>query len=412
MLSVGSARLTSAPRVRDQRRLDGLRVLLVAEHLSPTGGTGVHARASTRALERGGAEVQILVARTSTLAGDVPVASVIDGLDEKAVPRAAGEQLARAVRRIRPDVVHVQQLPDGTVTSALAELAPTVFNVHNFVGCASGWKHFRRPGNECYKPHGPGCLVNMAARGCAHTLNPRGRIVGYRRTSAMIEGLRSAHAVVAHSRFVADHLRSNDIQRVQQVPLFLDPLPQPTAVPANGPVLFSGRVTPMKGVGTFVRALARLPYRAEVCGDGWWRTSAERLAARLGVADRVSFHGWLSESALADAYRRAAVVAVPSHWPEPFGLVGIEAMAHGRAVVASSTGGIPEWLRHGETGLLVSPGDPVELARSLGSILENGASAAELGAAGARRVAAEFTADRYIDRITDVYATAMRQRAS
>ena len=126
-------------------------------------------------------------------------------------------------------------------------------------------------------------------------------------------------------------------------------MPRPSPPPAGGPIVFSGRVTPGKGIATFLRAAVEVAAPAEVIGDGWWMPKARRLVSRLGAANRVTFRGWLSTSELERAYRSARIVVVPSHWPEPFGLVGIEAMAHARPVVGAATGAIPEWLRHGET---------------------------------------------------------------
>jgi glycosyltransferase involved in cell wall biosynthesis len=182
--------------------------------------------------------------------------------------------------------------------------------------------------------------------------------------------------------------------------------PEPSPVPERGPVVFSGRVTPAKGVGTFLRAMATLDAPAEVCGDGWWLPQARRLAARLKIAGRVIFRGWLDPGELEAAYRRARVVVVPSHWPEPFGLVGIEAMSHGRPVVGAATGGIPEWLEDGSTGTLVAPGDAAALGSAVGRLLADPALARSLGERGAERVAARFNRDLYLDAISLAYATA------
>ena len=144
----------------------------------------------------------------------------------------------------------------------------------------------------------------------------------------------------------------------------------------------------------------------DVRGDGWALPRTRRLARKLSIDKRVEFHGWATQTELDRAYEASSVVAVPSHWPEPFGLVGIEAMAHGRPVVASATGGIPEWLHDGESGLLVEPGNPRALAEALMTVLSDRGLAQRLGEAGATRVRSRFSEHAYLEAIADVYKQA------
>jgi glycosyltransferase involved in cell wall biosynthesis len=282
-----------------------------------------------------------------------------------------------------------------------------VANIHNFVACTSSWKFFRKPGDECFRAHGPGCWAHLAAHGCAHTRDPRSLPEKYRHTTRMVRALRGADAVVAHSRFIEDHLAYNGIGRTVLAPLFPHPSPAPAPLPPEGPVVFSGRVTQAKGVETFLRGVAGVSAPAEVCGDGWYLPRAKQLAASLGIEERVTFRGWMSSDELRDAYARARVVVVPSHWPEPFGLVGIEAMAAGRPVVGTATGGIPEWLENGETGLLVKPGDPNALSAALAALLSDPERAGHMGVRGVARVAELFSPERYVDAIARAYELAL-----
>jgi type III pantothenate kinase len=130
------------------------------------------------------------------------------------------------------------------------------------------------------------------------------------------------------------------------------------------------------------------------------------LARNLGVEDRVRFTGWLDAGQLAQQLADASVVVVPSLWPEPFGLVGIEALAAGRPVVASATGGIGDWLEDGVSGLSVPPGDAGLLAAALNELLADPARQAEMGLAGKHAVQERFSPERHAAVLLEAYEAA------
>ncbi|MGA2164548.1 MAG: glycosyltransferase, partial [Solirubrobacteraceae bacterium] len=97
---------------------------------------------------------------------------------------------------------------------------------------------------------------------------------------------------------------------------------------------------------------------------------------------------------------------IPSLWPEPFGLVGIEALAAGRPVVASLTGGIPDWLQDGVTGIGVRPGDVRGLALALDELLADPERQRAIGAAGGEMVAIRFSPERHVETLIEGYRVA------
>ena len=147
------------------------------------------------------------------------------------------------------------------------------------------------------------------------------------------------------------------------------PLTPSTPRPWRWRLLFVGRLCPAKGVQDAIAALAFLPRAAtlEIAGRGdpATRHQLDELARRMGVAERVVFSAETERSRLAHRYRDADVVVFPSRWPEPFGLVPLEAMACGTPVVATGTGGSGEYLSHEGNSLLVRPADPPALATAV-----------------------------------------------
>src|SRR5690606_6979050 len=95
----------------------------------------------------------------------------------------------------------------------------------------------------------------------------------------------------------------------------------------------------------------------------------EARAMSLGCADRIELREWVDRASVRAIYSGATVLAFPSLWPETLGIVGLEALACGVPVVASDIGGVREWLRPGETGIPVPPGDAGALAAGLHDLL-------------------------------------------
>ncbi|MBQ6246974.1 MAG: glycosyltransferase family 4 protein, partial [Kiritimatiellae bacterium] len=128
-------------------------------------------------------------------------------------------------------------------------------------------------------------------------------------------------------------------------------------------LVYVGQLVRGKGVHLLLRALARMKggRRLDIVGAGNMDARLKALARRLGLAGRVTFHGFQPNPA--DYMAAARCVVVPSFWQEPYGLVAAEAAAMGKKVVAFAVGGLPEAC--GENAVLVPPGDVDALARAL-----------------------------------------------
>ncbi len=194
-----------------------------------------------------------------------------------------------------------------------------------------------------------GCATNSHPGPCAQC--PR---QGFRARAGVgtLRGLCRQGANVAVSRSLHERL---------QIPgssWILSPIRSCPAADSvtDGPLLFAGRLAPEKGIDLLLQAAARLPEaRLEIAGDGPLRADLESLAGSLHIAERVRFHGWLGPDRLDRLRHRAAVVCVPSLWPEPFGYAAAEAMASGLPVVATGSGSFRELLGD-DRGWLCPPG--------------------------------------------------------
>ncbi|MGW1026142.1 D-inositol-3-phosphate glycosyltransferase [Streptomyces sp. NPDC002577] len=193
-------------------------------------------------------------------------------------------------------------------------------------------------------------------------------------------------------------------------------LPQDALIP-----LFAGRIQPLKAPDVLLRAVAVLlderpelrsrivvPVVGGPSGTGLAKPERlQKLAARLGIADVVRFRPPVVQDQLADWFRAASLLVMPSH-SESFGLVAIEAEATGTPVLAAAVGGLPVAVRDGVTGYLVDGHEPAAYARVLRDFADEPGLSARMGAAAARHaesfgwdVAASATADVYTAALYD-----------
>ena len=169
----------------------------------------------------------------------------------------------------------------------------------------------------------------------------------------------------------------------------------------------AGRLDPRKGLETAVRALVHLPtttLELLPAADDPYRAELEKLAAELGVRDRLQFT-LTTRDRLRRHYLDADVCVFPTEWDEPFGLVPLEAMACGTPVVATGRGGSGEFLLGDENCLRFPDGDPAALAAAVQRLAAD-PSLRERLVTGGLRTAAELTVDRYAESLEEWHIAA------
>ena len=242
--------------------------------------------------------------------------------------------------------------------------------VHSYQGlCISGTRLNRVPRPAtCSVQFGAMCLVRYFPRRCGG-LSPTTMLHDYRLQKERIERFRRAKKVLTLSNHVRGMLIRHGVRsnRVDSLPIAVPP-PAKTIVPANNePVrklLFLGRLDRVKGVHVLLKTMGLLRQdnpgiELDIVGDGPERKNLEQQAQDMPVR----FSGWLNGDDLESAFADAQLLVVPSLWPEPFGRIGPEALVRGMPVVAFDSGGVRDWLTHGENGVLADADPPT--ARSL-----------------------------------------------
>jgi glycosyltransferase involved in cell wall biosynthesis len=314
--------------------------------------------------------------------------------------------IAEVAASVRPDVIYYHKLPRLPSDPRLGS-PRAVRMVHDHdLCCPRRNKYYAWADRICDHRADWRCWLDLA-------FLRRGGRLGLTLTNpsvAMAEPSRnrSLDLLIVGSRWMRRELMQNGFPEGQVAILppavALDTLePQP---PTGCKVLFVGQILRGKGLDLLMRALARVkvPFELVVAGGGGGEASARELSSSLGLSDRVNFLGFLAAGELPEVYRSARVVAVPSRWPEPFGMVGLEAMHHGRPVVAFEVGGIPDWLQDGVTGLSVADRDIDAMARALERVLVDDALAARLGRQAWENVRTRFNHGKYLDRLEALLA--------
>jgi len=369
-------------------------VLLIAAGSSTTGGGEKHVADLVRRLPQAGFDVALACPDGGDLGGlarglGVPVFNVpIHGGFSAASVRAVGAAISAAA----PDVVHAH----GSRAAAIARLGDAhaarrvVYTVHGI--------HVDKAGSTARR---------IVFTGIERLLRPR---------TARFVTVCAADAANGARLGLLTAARTTTIHNGIELP--------PTAPPAGRfraelgvspqvPLVLSvGRFHEQKDQETLLRAWrivaeSHPDARLAIVGAGGLAGRLREVAAADGTSHSV--HLVCPRAALAEAYVDADVFALSSRW-EGFPYVLLEAMAYGLPVASTNVDGIPEAVVHGVSGLLVPPQDPVALGRALEGLLSDPARSKDLGEAGRVRVAHEFTLERMIGRIVEVYRELMGLR--
>ncbi len=169
-------------------------------------------------------------------------------------------------------------------------------------------------------------------------------------------------------------------------------------------ILYVGQLVRGKGVDLLLQSLSLLsePFQCKIVGQGNDKLFLEELACELKLNEKVEFVGWTAN--VSEIYDQADIVVVPSRWQEPFGLVGLEAFAHKKPVVAFANGGIPQWLKHKVNGLLVRPGDYAKFAIALKTLLNDKELRLKYGKAGYQMVERDYNFEKYSNSLLEPLA--------
>ena len=392
-----------------------MRLLFVHERFGAFGGAEANVLLTATELKRRGHSVAILHG-ANTGKDEAPWIETFTDRYPLASARHASV-LRVALNEFRPDVVFLHKLAELDVLLALADCGvPVVRMVHDHdLYCLRGYKYNPLSRQICTRSASAYCVFP-----CGGTV-ARDRSGGFPlkwlsygdKQRELTVNRRFGRLIVA-TEFMKTELARNGFAE-SQIEIHA-PVPRTEAETFHcsfddrNRIVYAGQVIRGKGVDVLLESLARVtaPFECVILGDGNHRVACEKLSAKLGLTGRVSFAGFVSQSAIADYYRDASLSVMSSVWPEPFGATGLEAMRCGLPVVAFNAGGIREWLIDGWNGFLVPWRDRARFAASVDELLRDKSLARKLGEHGRQWVGERFGFPKYISGLEDLFARIAR----
>lgn len=307
------------------------------------------------------------------------------------------------VQAISPDVLYLHKISRTDFCEPFHKKIRIVRMVHDHdLCCPRRHKYYLYNGQICRVKAGWRCYLDLAflATGRAGSK----RTVNFVSIADKLKEMRRNYkfdSLLVGSRFMKKELVQNGFpeSKAHIVPPVMPIKPVTlTPVPNEPIVLFVGQLIKGKGVDLLLRALKNLSceFTAIIIGTGNAQSYLQELCRDLGLDERVHFKGWVSNDSISEFYSKARVVAVPCRWAEPFGMIGLEAMRHGRPVVAFDVGGISDWLENNVNGLLVPEQDIGAFSTALEEILLDSNIAERLGKMGLSKAEHQFSFEDYL----------------
>jgi glycosyltransferase involved in cell wall biosynthesis len=310
----------------------------------------------------------------------------------------------------RPDLVHAHNLypffsPSVLVACREARV-PVVMTLHNYGLTCPHWSHFLR-GSVCERCF-HGSEVWAVLKNCQDNLIES---TGYALRCAFARKRRLFHhnvtTFISLSSFAKHRMveAGFDFDRIAVLPNFVD-IPEGRADVARGRYVgFAGRLSPEKGVETLLDAARMSPdISFRLAGDG---PLMQQL--RSQAPPNVEFLGLIGRQELCRFYEGARILVVPSTCFEMCPTTILEGMAAGLPVIASRLGGMPELVDENTTGLLFEPGNPEDLARTVGGLWKSPETCQRMGSAGRERAVLEFNQEDYFNHLMAIYDEAMHR---
>ena len=321
--------------------------------------------------------------------------------------RDTGSRFRSFLSSVRPDIVHCHNIYAGLTTAVVDECykarIPCVITLHDYkLACPS--YRMLRDGKPCSLCIG-GKFYHCALTRCHKSSMAVSAVSTLEAYFNEIFGkyLKAAR-LIAPSRFLLQQMIAAGIPdaKLFHIPNGIEIGAVSEVAREGNYCLYMGRISEEKGIRTLITAMSGSPIPLHIVGDGPSVPELKVFASASGL-ENVYFEGHKSGSDLAELLRGAAFLVVPSEWYENASMSVLEAMAHGKPVIASRIGGLPEQVEDRVTGLLFEPGNAEQLREAIGALALNSGLLRSLGQAARYRVESLFSLDLHCTTLLKLY---------
>ncbi|MBN3945848.1 MAG: glycosyltransferase family 4 protein [Nostoc sp. NMS7] len=330
-------------------------------------------------------------------------------------PPDVSDRVIKSLKNVDQSQLKLLHIHSPDLLLQLTGECPTIFSVHNHsFYCPSGTKYLAEPRTICDRNFSYlGCTWGKLVDKCG-SRRPLRTFRELQTTQNFLDVLKKIKITfIANSEYVRQELIKNGVPPEQTVTLHCGiSVPRTAVAPLslevhqNHRILFAGRIVSDKGLEWLLKTLIHTDpeIQLDIAGEGWERSRLEKLANTLRLSNRITWHGWCDRHKLNKLYQESFAVIFPSVWPEPAGLVTLEAYSRYRPVIGSAVGGIPEHLRDGETGILVESNNIKKLADAINELYRDHQKSRHMGEQGYALLMKEFTMNAHVKSLRKIYA--------
>jgi glycosyltransferase involved in cell wall biosynthesis len=281
------------------------------------------------------------------------------------------------------DIAFIHKVEDPELLRNIRRKFVTIVFIHDHdYYCLRRHKYFPFRRINCHLPFNP--VYCSICCGLIERQNNRFKPVNLCRRMALMREVKKCNAFTVISAYMRNNLllngfNVNSIYKLYPFKHLNDSVCRQEHNSGLPVILYVGQLIRGKGVDLLLTALSRLDidFNAYIVGGNNDEGYLKEMSSALGLSNKVFFTGWQNKPD--EYFEKADVVAFPSRWQEPFGLVGIEAFSFRKPVVGFDVGGVSEWLTDNHTGILVKEKDIDGMAEGLKRLLQNKALADKLG---------------------------------
>lgn len=352
-------------------------------------------------------------APTRSYAADVPLRERAANALSSVYSPSARRAMARLLDAHRPDVAHLHNVYHQLTLSIVDELAgrgiPIVMTMHDWKIACPAYTLFTE-GEVCRRCP-TGTVASAVRHRCVKSSLPASTLAAAEAVIVRRRGCyQKVQRFIAPSRFAIGVAAMAGVAeaKVIHIPNFLpDEELNLTArgQEAGAQLLYAGRLEPTKGIRSLLTAFAqvRSPARLRIAGRG---ELVDEVRAAAVADSRISYLGVLAREELYSEIDAARAVVLPSLYEDNGPLIILEAQARAKAMIVTNRGGPPEFVRDGETGLVVNPASPSSLAAAMERLVGDADFAGRLGARAQQSVRREHSAAKHYELLTRAYADA------